>query len=208
MSVETSREAFLQALERLLSRPDAPEPGINAVAREARLNKVLIYRYFDSWNGLLETFARRMNPWRELRIETEAGLASGTWSNLADLLRWLLRAYLRRLAGSPLLQNLLRLSLIRRGPLQAALERDREQEGLTLLQLVTARFSVPEGTDAAAFSAVLIGGLTWLMVAGPQAGTFNGIAFSGPGADAVDRLEKTIDVLVETLTLPPPRSTL
>ncbi len=200
MSVETSSEAFLQALERLLSRPDAPDPGINAVAREAGLNKVLIYRYFGSWDGLLAAFARRVNPWRELRVETETGLASRRWDSLTELMRWLLRAYLDRLAASPLLQNLLRLSLVYRNPLQKALEKDREEEGLALMQAVGTRFPLPPGADPSALAALLIGGLTWLMLAGPRVGTFNGLVFEGPRADAVERLRAAIDLWAGALT--------
>jgi len=203
MSVESSRETFLEALERLLSRPEAAPPGVNAVAREAGLNKVLVYRYFQSWDGLLEAFAQRVNPWRDLRKETEAGLASGRWTRLPDLLKWLYRAYLGQLAGSHLLQNLLRLSLTHRDPLQMALEKDREEEGLALMGAVAARFSLPEGTDPAALTAVLTGGLTWLILTGTRAGTFNGLQFTGSGADAVERLGSAIDVWAESLTTTP-----
>jgi len=208
VSVESSREAFLQALERLLSQPDAPAPGVNAVAREAGVNKGLLYRYFDSWDGLLEAFARRVNPWRDLRQEVEAGLTEGRWEGLADLARWLFGAYLDRLIASPLLQNLLRLSLVHRDPLQVTLEKDREEEGLALLRSVGHHFPVPPGTDPATLTALLTGGLTWLVLTGTRAGSFNGLRFTGPDADAVARLGSAIDDWTATLTKPHPTPTL
>lgn len=208
MSVETSREAFLVALEGLLSKPDADSPGINAVARAAGLNKVLVYRYFGSWDGLLAAFAQRVNPWRSLRRDVEAGIEAGRWTTLAALMRWLFREYLRRLAGSPLLQNLLRLSLVHRDPLQTALEQDRETEGLALLTSVGARFSLPPGRDPGASLAVLTGGLTWVVLAGTRAGTFNGLDFSTAGTDAVARLGSAVDAWVEHLTGSPPSRSL
>ena len=200
MSVETSRDAFLQALERLLSVPDAASPGINAVAREAGLNKVLIYRYFGSWDGLLDTFAKHVNPWRELRIETEAGLGADQWPDLSSYLKWLLRSYLGRLQASSLLQNLLRLSFVDRDPLQTALERDREDEGLALTQAVGTRFSGGPDQDSAAWIALLTGGLSWLVIAGSRAGRFNGLVFAGPDADGVSRLEAALNTWVDALT--------
>lgn len=208
MSVDTSREAFLGALERLLSQPDAEEPGINVVAREAGLNKVLIYRYFGSWSGLLEAFARRVNPWRDLKMETERGLREGRWEGLPDFSRWLFQAYWERLTRSPLLQNLLRLSLVQRNPLQAALEADRETEGLALMQAVAQRFPLPSGSDPAAVTAVIIGGLTWLALSGPRVGTFNGLTFTGNEADADARLTTAVEILVASLTATPPRDSL
>lgn len=208
MSVESSREAFLLALERLLSAPDAAAPGINAVARQAGLNKVLVYRYFGTWDGLLEAFAQRVNPWRDLRRDAEAGLQAGRWPDLSAFLRWLFRAYLDRLAGSPLLQNLLRLSFLDRDPLQAALERDREVEGRALLTLAGRTFPGAPTSDPAAATALLVGGLSWLVIAGTRAGVFNGLEFSGPQAEGVARLGAAVDAWVDALTRNSPDTTL
>jgi len=203
MSVESSREAFLQALERLLSVPSAEAPGINAVAREAGLNKVLIYRYFGTGDGLLEAFARRVNPWRDLRQDVENGLDTGRWTDVGALLKWLLRAYLGRLTASPLLQNLLRLSLVQDNPLQTALAADRETEGLALMTAVGSRFRLPAGTDPPALTALLIGGLTWLALTGPRVGQFNGLRFHGPNADGETRLAAAVDQWIDVLTAGP-----
>jgi len=184
MSVETSREAFLQALEKLLSTPDAAPPGINAVAREAGLNKVLIYRYFESWDGLLAEFARRVNPWRDLRKVLEEGLAAGRWTTLPAVVRWVFHAYLDTLASSPLLQNLLRLSFVHRDALRTALEHDREEEGLAVARLVALRFpTVGPGLDVVA--AVITGGLIYVVLAGSRAGVFQGLSFAGTAADVL-----------------------
>lgn len=208
MSVDSSREAFLAALERLLSQPDAEEPGINAVARQAGLNKVLVYRYFGSWDGFLEAFARRVNPWRDLRIEAEAGLAEGRWATLRELAGWLFGEYWARLNRSVLLQNLLRLSLIQRNPLQKALEADRENEGLALIRAVAQRFPFPAGSDPGAVTALVIGGLTWLALSGPRVGQFNGLTFTGDQADAGARLTAALDLVVGSLTHSPSDATL
>ena len=200
MSVESSREAFLRALEGLLSSPDAPPPGINAVAKAAGLNKVLIYRYFDSWDGLLESFAQRVNPWRDLRLTLEQGLAGARWTTLTEAVRWLFHSYLDALSASPFLQNLLRLSLVHRDALQTALERDRENEGLAIARLVVGAFP---GTDPelAIVAAVIIGGLTYVVLAGSRAGVFQGLSFEGEGegADALPRLHAAADTLADLL---------
>jgi len=201
MSVETSREAFLQALERLLSQPEPGPLGVNTVAREAGLNKVLLYRYFGSWEGLLEAFAPRVNLWRQLRAETEEGLASGRWATLADLLTWLFTAYFDRLLGSPLQQNLLRRSLGDRDALQGALERDREEAALALMALVGSRYDLRPGLDYPALTALLMGGLTWLTLAGTRAGVFNGLGFEGVAPNGPGRLRQAIASWV-ALTVP------
>lgn len=208
MSVESSREAFLLALERLLSRSDSSAPGINAVAREAALNKVLIYRYFGTWDGLLEAFAQRVNPWRDLRRAASQGFAEGRWARLPDFMKWLFRAYLDALFDSRLLQNILIRSLRSRDPLQLAMEKDREEEGRALL--VSAASVFPESVldDPAAATALLIGGITWLVTSGTQVGVFSGLIFQGPHADARERLGRAIDAWVDRLTYQPDRTSL
>jgi len=197
LSAETSREAFLQALGHLLSVPNASPPGINAVAKEAGLNKVLIYRYFHSWDGLLADFAQRVNPWRDLRKTLEEGLAAQRWATLPEVTRWLFHAYLDTLATSPLLQNLFRLSFVHRDALQAALERDREEEGLAVARLVVQRFPMSHGFDVVA--AIVTGGLTYIMLAGSRAGVFQGLAFAGAEADALPRLHAAAEALAGLL---------
>ncbi|HRW79035.1 MAG TPA: helix-turn-helix domain-containing protein, partial [Candidatus Sabulitectum sp.] len=50
---EKTREAIMDALERILTREGFTGVGVNALAREAGVDKVLIYRYFGSLEGLL-----------------------------------------------------------------------------------------------------------------------------------------------------------
>ena len=50
-------EKILEALDRVLTRDGVRGVGINAVAREAGVDKVLIYRYFGGMQELLRAFA-------------------------------------------------------------------------------------------------------------------------------------------------------
>lgn len=196
MSVESSRQAFVAAVGRLLERGEGA-PGVNAVAKEAGLNKVLIYRYFGSWEGLLAEFARHVNPWRELRLEAEDGFAEGRWPDIATFLKWLFRSYSSRLEGQ-LLSTLMARALVDRDPLQAALEADREREGQLLAAAAAARF--PNSiVDPLATVAILTGGLTWVSLQGRKTGVFNGMLFQ-PGGDGVERLSAAADRWIETLT--------
>lgn len=51
---------ILRALAELIVLKSIDKVGINAVAAQAQVNKVLIYRYFGGWNGLLETFYQQI----------------------------------------------------------------------------------------------------------------------------------------------------
>ena len=56
---EKTRQLILDALEHILLDKGFRGVGVNAVAREAGVDKVLIYRYFGSMKGLLAQFRER-----------------------------------------------------------------------------------------------------------------------------------------------------
>ena len=49
---------ILQAVSEVIAERGAERIGINAVAEKAGVNKVLIYRYFGNWEGLMEQFIK------------------------------------------------------------------------------------------------------------------------------------------------------
>lgn len=52
-------ERILRAMGDVMAERGTEKAGINAVAERAGVNKVLIYRYFGGWNGLLEAYVQR-----------------------------------------------------------------------------------------------------------------------------------------------------
>lgn len=52
-------ERILQATATLFAEKGVDQTGINAIAERADFNKVLIYRYFGGWNGLVEAYVRQ-----------------------------------------------------------------------------------------------------------------------------------------------------
>ncbi|GAA4397054.1 TetR/AcrR family transcriptional regulator [Nibrella viscosa] len=52
-------ERILRAMGEVMAERGTQKAGINAVAERAGVNKVLIYRYFGGWEGLLEAYVQR-----------------------------------------------------------------------------------------------------------------------------------------------------
>lgn len=52
-------ERILRAAGEVMAEVGTEKAGINAIAERAAVNKVLVYRYFGSWNGLIEAFVQR-----------------------------------------------------------------------------------------------------------------------------------------------------
>ena len=56
---QMTMERILRAMGDVMAERGTEKAGINAVAERAGVNKVLIYRYFGGWNGLLEAYVHR-----------------------------------------------------------------------------------------------------------------------------------------------------
>lgn len=60
---QSTEECIIGAFERVLLRDGVSGLGVNAVAQEAGVNKVLIYRYFGDLPGLARHWASNSNFW-------------------------------------------------------------------------------------------------------------------------------------------------
>ncbi len=50
---EATKQRLIDAVGKILAERGFQNIGVNAIAKEAGVDKVLIYRYFDSLEGLL-----------------------------------------------------------------------------------------------------------------------------------------------------------
>ena len=58
-----TKERLLEAVDDVLARDGFGGLGVNTLAREAGVDKVLIYRYFGGLNGLLKAYAEAGDLW-------------------------------------------------------------------------------------------------------------------------------------------------
>ncbi|MFO7645107.1 MAG: TetR/AcrR family transcriptional regulator, partial [Desulfosarcina sp.] len=60
---EATRELLVDAVGKLLAEKGFTHLGVNAVARQAGVDKVLIYRYFGGLPGLIKAFGQEGDFW-------------------------------------------------------------------------------------------------------------------------------------------------
>lgn len=176
MPRETSENKILSALETLLENNQ--EIGVNIIAKEAGLNKVLIYRYFGGLEGLLETYAKRINLWRSLREDFEEGLKEKRWESIKETVKWLFTSYRERLLTSPIYLRLLKEELKNPNPLTKALETEREEEAIKINNLFSDYIessSEDVSTDVQIFGAFVMSGITYLALRSTQIRWFSGL---------------------------------
>jgi AcrR family transcriptional regulator len=185
---EATRRRILDAAMRLLARDGFAALGVNAVGREAGVDKMLIYRYFGGLPELVAAAASRAEFWPP---PGEAGDAS----RAADAAEWgkaeLLALY-RGLRERPMTQEVLRWELVERNELTERLAELRERMGLEALARAGVDPALAEAIDLPAISALLSAGLIYLVLRAKTATAFNGVPLrSRAGAERIERAAAT-----------------
>lgn len=166
-----TRDDILAAVGRLLATHGFASIGINAIAREAGVDKVLIYRYFGGLDALLEAWGQRnIYGGGSLR----AG-AAGARMTAADRAAIFLSAYVRDLRTRPEALEVSRWELVEDNPLTRRLAQTREVAGLAELQDLGAPDGLADELDMASVAAIITAGILHLALRARSAPEWLGI---------------------------------
>jgi len=124
-----TEERILAAVGEVLARDGFGAIGINTIAREAQVDKVLIYRYFGGLPELLKTWGASGRFWPStdelLGPDPQAVLALPA----AERFALFFERFIDALRARPLTIEILAAEVVQRNELTAILETEREQWG-------------------------------------------------------------------------------
>lgn len=168
---EETKKKILAAMARLLARKGSKSLGINAIAREAQVDKVLIYRYFGGLGQLYRAFAREGDTFPSLE-EMAAGRLH-EFPNLppAEAAKAILLGFGRALRRRPITKEMMRWELQERNEFTDALAKERERQSQQWLGLAPDL----KGADLPAVASILAAGQVFLILRSKTAATYNGI---------------------------------
>jgi AcrR family transcriptional regulator len=197
---EATQGRILKAVGRLLARRGFLGLGVNAIAREARVDKVLIYRYFGGLPQLLQAFAERGDFWPT--AEEAAGAppeVTSRWGAV-DWSLAMLRGLLRGLRARPMTQEILRWELAASNELTEKLAGVREERGLDMLRRVAPAAERHRGTDLPAMAALLSAGIIYLVLRSKTAPAWLGVSLRDEEGWA--RIERAVEAIVRRVLTP------
>jgi AcrR family transcriptional regulator len=131
-----TEERILAAVGTVLARDGFGAVGVNAIAREAGVDKVLIYRYFGGLPELLQRWGASGRFWPgidELLAPDPAALLA---LPAAERLATFFERFIDALRARPLTIEILAAEIVQRNELTAILETEREQWGAQAEQLL------------------------------------------------------------------------
>jgi AcrR family transcriptional regulator len=138
-----TEQKILNAVETLLLEKGYPAVGVNAIARQAGCDKVLIYRYFGGFDGLLLAFAKTTQLWwevDEVMSETAEAFAS---QPLHIYLQTLLKRHASCLQAMPITLEIMAWEMSEQNSLTIALARTRAERGMALIKKIRTHYSQP-----------------------------------------------------------------
>lgn len=176
---EETKARILAAVGKLLAESGFRELGINAIAREANVDKVLIYRYFKGLPTLLQTFGKEGDYWPSVE-ELVGDEATADAEFLEDWMIRLLIGLLHELKERPITQEIMRWELLEGNELTAELAKVRDQTAMASLDFLQKKYTFPSGKDIPAISAILVAGIVYLVLRSKASSTFFGVDLTSP----------------------------
>lgn len=194
---EKTGRAILDAVGRLILRDGLSGVGINAVAREAGADKVLIYRYFGDLDGLYRAYAESGDFWwtvEDMLSATEDAAALG------EALKAGLRQHAAEMRKRPVTLAVFAAEPSNRNALVVALEEVRERRSLELMEAVAARYGAPEGIDIPALIALLAAAIDYLLSRARTIRVYGGVEIKTE--QNWERIFATIDAMIDGALAP------
>ncbi len=171
----TTKQKLIEAVGAVLAEHGFQKLGVNAVAKAAGVDKVLIYRYFDGLPNLVSAFAKSADFWPGIdellgdidpqKPKTQAELCAA----LGDMCELYVRAIRRR----PLTLEILAWETVERNELTIPFESIREEVG----QQLSCLFEQHTGTkgDLQATFALFSAAINYLAVRARKIKRFVGV---------------------------------
>ena len=167
------RARVLAALSAMIVRDGLSSVGVNALAREAGCDKVLIYRYFGDLEGVYQEFAEGYDFWwtvDELVHDIDPSHMPRTRA-----LQILMRRHAEAIRNRPTTLAILASELTERSSLVLTLEGVRERRTLELLVWIGQRFELPATVDLPAISMLLGVAVNYLAVRARDVKVMSGV---------------------------------
>ena len=195
----TTRQ-LIEAVGRVLARDGFERCGVNAVAREAGLDKVLIYRYFAGMPGLLNAYGESNTFWPSVDEILGANRSALTLP-LGERLEMILDALLEALRSRPETLAIMAWELVQRNPLTDMLAEVREKWGRELIAISAfdANAQGQLGEDGIALTNLVFAGIQYLLLRARTVADYGGLALNSD--EGWQRIRRAIRLMGRGLEL-------
>jgi len=180
---------LISAVGSVLARDGFRALGVNRIAKEAGVDKVLIYRYFGGLAELVSAHAVSSEFWPSVEELLEGDEALPSPCPPARQLSLYFRNFTRAILARPQTVEILAWELVERNELTDILNARRERSVAELMERMGD--DVASRTDPSVVLTLLTGAVNYLAIASLRRGSLGGIDLTGP--DGWERVHDALD---------------
>ncbi|MBD9110888.1 MULTISPECIES: TetR/AcrR family transcriptional regulator [Bacteroides] len=185
---QTTEMNLIKAVDELIEENGFEGLGINAVAAKAGVSKMLIYRYFNSLDGLIAAYIQQHDYW----INFDEQLPDE--EHIGEFIKEIFKRQIAMLRQSYTLRRLYRWELTSNNTFIKELREKREAKGVWLVDAVSKLSKHPQ-KETAAMASILTAAISYLSLLEENCPVFNGINIQTE--DGWKELEEGINILID-----------
>ena len=193
---KATRKKLIKAVGSILSKNGFTGIGINAVAKEAGVDKVLIYRYFGGLPQLISAFGCEGNFWPSIEELAGGDIEKFGQLSVEEKLLQLGINYMKALKKRPITQEIMAWEMVERNELTIELETIRETSILRFFEMFFPLSG--DDVDLPAVVAIIGAGISYLVTRSRNIQMYTGIDLQSESG--VKRLEDAIGLIVKGIT--------
>lgn len=189
---ELTKEKLVKAVGKVMASVGFQQLGVNMVAREAGVDKKLIYRYYHGLQGLVAEYAQTLDFWPSAEELVGPDREAVRKMEPHALMSLFFKRYLQAILTRPYTLEILAWEAIERNELTKTLEEVRVKTALEFFELMEQ--DPPGEVDLTALVLLMAGAINFLAVRSRIHGTLGGVDLQSP--EGWERIERTIDQLM------------
>ena len=187
---ETTERRLLDTIGQMINESGFEKIGINAVANQSGVSKILIYRYFGSVEGLMAAYIRQHDFWINFPQELPDR------NQLQAFLKNMFKELIEQLRSNPTLKRLYRWELSSDNEMIVKLREQREKAGMQRLAKISELTGYPQ-EELAPLATLLTASITYLVMLEEFCPVYNGIPLNND--TGWRQIIQGIDTLIDKL---------
>ena len=187
---ETTERRLLDTIGQMINESGLEKIGINAVANQSGVSKILIYRYFGSVEGLMAAYIRQHDFWINFPQELPDR------NQLQAFLKNMFKEQIEQLRSNPTLKRLYRWELSSDNEMIVKLREQREKAGMQRLAKISELTGYPQ-EELAPLATLLTASITYLVMLEEFCPVYNGIPLNND--TGWRQIIQGIDTLIDKL---------
>jgi AcrR family transcriptional regulator len=194
---EETKMRIVAAVGRQLARAGFRDLGVNSIAKEAGVDKVLIYRYFGGLPELLTAYANEGDYW-PTSAELIGDPSTVQAESVADWLVYILTKVQMAIRKRPITLEILRWEIVDHNELTNQFAEIRTRVANECITFINQQYPFPPELDVLALGTFILSGVIYITLRTETNPSYLGMDFSTE--EGWDRINKLVTSIIHQST--------